>query len=443
MFNAADATALHARSLTPAYLHPRYDTLKDRAGHVTSGFASIREEPIPMREPRRWNHWAENLEEEDEFVSVEKVNGSYVIRTSPHPFRPERGNFKKPRERTTGENTEVPVTEDRERVVDWRAEHMAKFTYFLNPASRPELMNYKMSRKDKKHSETYYERMKRKQGELESSITTITTLVRRGEHARKIDFDRERIGDSGVDRSMTSIAKERPVEEKKRDAQTSKLPEHRRDSRLLRKIREKSAQRRKKLAPAPSSKPLTFAPAPKIDYNGDSSKRRDKTEASEHSFGSNERLTKCATDVRVDNTKDRTVRLRTERRTFLITKVDDTAAKCKSVEVVYAAGVKTENVETVRVQESSLRISNEPIVPVKVEIRRSNERISYRDRNETYSQASNGQASDRVHETSNSESTEHSKKSKTEESMSLKPSNVLRPNKSFLYNFERSKTKKC
>ena len=103
--------------------------------------------------------------EEDEFVSVEKVDDSYYIRTSPCPFRPERGNYR------TCSNSQV-ISPFNQELKKWikeeeptQSKKLQKFTYFMNPSQNPDLMNYKMSRKDKKHSETYYEKIKRKERE--------------------------------------------------------------------------------------------------------------------------------------------------------------------------------------------------------------------------------------------------------------------------------------
>ncbi|KOC68367.1 Phosphatidylinositol 4-phosphate 5-kinase type-1 alpha [Habropoda laboriosa] len=252
--------------------------------------------------PRRWNDWPmDDIYDEDneeEFVSVEKVNGSYVIRTSPYPFRPERGNFKRSRDNRPETVYRQPPAEVRRSSRD---EHMAKFTYFLNPASRPELMNYKMSRKDKKHSETYYERMKRKQRELEASLTTITTaLASRSDRASRIGDDRSGVEASRVDRSIGQIDRqEKVVEERKIDVQ--RLAERRRDSKLLRKIREKSAQRRKKLAPEPSARVQAFGGSAGV--NDDEEKfRREKVEdygtvPSRPSYGVDERRSSIGNEV--------------------------------------------------------------------------------------------------------------------------------------------------
>lgn len=283
--------------------------------------------------------------EEEEFVSVEKVNGSYVIRTSPYPFRPERGNFKHPREKSTVDKIHQDTAKNPEdqTAENLRAHHLAKFTYFLNPQSRPELMDYKMSRKDKKHSETYYERVKRKQKELEASINTITTLTRRSEPDRekKLADDKKMFEGSRVDKC---IRKQEKNEGKKIDV--LKLTERRRDSKLLRKIKEKSERRRKKLAPEPSYKMQILGAIKKMEDNklrrelDDFKRKQTRGETSlATSYGNTgERLTKSTSDVRAQGNMDHQVVLKTDKRLFLVTKVDErTTTKSKSVEVVYSA----------------------------------------------------------------------------------------------------------
>lgn len=180
----------------------------------------------------------------EEFVSVEKVEDAYFIKTSPHPFRPDRGIYRSDRWKEFGgtENRKVSK-KDKERRTSTKTDHPAKFTYFLNPSSRSDLMNYKMSRKDKKHSETYYERMKRKQRNLEASITTITTLSYRHKSMEDV---------KATDASL--YAKNKSVEEsvKQKISRFAK-----KDSVLLQKIREK-ARRKKRLAPKPKQISATF-----------------------------------------------------------------------------------------------------------------------------------------------------------------------------------------
>lgn len=179
--------------------------------------------------------------EDDEFVSVEKVEDAYFIKTSPYPFRPDRGIYRSDRSKgRPGEPKEAgnrdAARKDREDRTATKIDHLAKFTYFLNLDSRADLMSYRMSRKDKKHSETYCERMKRKQKDLETSVTTITTMS----HRRK-----------STDDAKVTGAKIEPAEEqtKRRISRFTAT----KDSVLLRKIREKS-RRKKRLAPKPSSK---------------------------------------------------------------------------------------------------------------------------------------------------------------------------------------------
>lgn len=82
--------------------------------------------------------------DEEEFVSVERINDQYVIRTSPSPFRPDR----KKRYQPNPNDRHIP---------------MNKFTYFINPKNNESLMNFKLSRKDKKLTETYHEKLKKKE----------------------------------------------------------------------------------------------------------------------------------------------------------------------------------------------------------------------------------------------------------------------------------------
>jgi len=190
-------------------------------------------------------HWhiQELDENEEEFVSVEKVEDAYFIKTSLHPLRPNRGirrsNHSTDFNGTTETDNYKVSKKDRERRGDTKTDHLAKFTYFLNPSSRADLMNYKMSRKDKKHSETYYERVKRKQKNLESSITTITTMS----HYYKSVEDAKNYIDTSLmeDKSAEEWAKQKIL----------KYASLKKDSILLQKIREK---RKKRLAPKPSTK---------------------------------------------------------------------------------------------------------------------------------------------------------------------------------------------
>lgn len=292
-----------------------------------------------------WNDWPiENIyEEEEEFMSIEKVDDSYVIRTSPYPFRPERGNFKREKNVPIDSERNIPetgvMTEEWRRDPKSRAEHMAKFTYFLNPASRPELMNYKMSRKDKKHSETYYERMKRKQRELETSIMTLTQCMDRN---RIVD---NRIEASRVDRSIATIVKKENVTEmKKIDVQ--KLMERRRDSKVLKKIREKSAQRKKKLAPKPLSRVQPIVNPIKVNdcENFERKKKIYGTTSSKLDYGNNEYLRKSMreNDVKMMENKEYPIVLKGDKKTFLVTKVDEEASK-RLKETIYSSQITTES----------------------------------------------------------------------------------------------------
>lgn len=185
---------------------------------------------------RDW-HDGQEFCEDDEFVSVEKVEDAYFIKTSPHPFRPDRGIYRSDRtKRRPGGNGAAGnrdvLRKDRGEGAATKIDYLAKFTYFLNPASRADLMNYRMSRKDKKHSETYYERMKRKQKDLEASIATITTYRRKVLEDTKITRS-ESTGTEQTTRRISRFAKK--------------------DNALLRQIQEKS-RRKKRLAPRPSRK---------------------------------------------------------------------------------------------------------------------------------------------------------------------------------------------
>ena len=334
-----DTMMLHARTSTPAYLPPRYENLafyERTRDLVAAAFESIHEErtATPRATTTRWNNdrWpVEDLyQEEEEFVSVEKVDGSYVIRTSPYPFRPERGNFMRT-EMNASANRVAPVASEEEeerRATSSRAEHMAKFTYFLNPASRPELMNYKMSRKDKKHSETYYERMKRKQRELEASIATITTITQRSKVEER----------TVAPRSIATISKQQEKLPEKR-IEIQRLMERRRDSKLLRKIREKSAQRKKKLAPEPSP-PGAQAFFRTNDKNFEDLERKTVTEPRSRGttaslnpgYGNSER------DVKTLESKRQQIVHKSDKRSFLVTKVDEEVPiKLKSIQTVYSS----------------------------------------------------------------------------------------------------------
>uniref|UniRef100_A0A6V7M5K4 Uncharacterized protein n=1 Tax=Bracon brevicornis TaxID=1563983 RepID=A0A6V7M5K4_9HYME len=87
--------------------------------------------------------------EREEFVLVEQHNDNYVIKRSPCPVRPDRRKGPAPK------RPPAPLRID--RIAPSCSQSTNKFTQFLIPSSEP----YKMSRKDKKHSETYAERMTR------------------------------------------------------------------------------------------------------------------------------------------------------------------------------------------------------------------------------------------------------------------------------------------
>lgn len=243
------ATSTKATSATSNALHAR--TSASDACRVTHRGRFDREagQVRPMDSIQRW-HIQELDEDEEEFVSVEKVEDAYFIKTSLHPLRPVRGirrsdSSKSFRGTTEIDNRKVPK-KDRERRGNTKTDHLAKFTYFLNPSSRADLMSYKMSRKDKKHSETYYERVKRKQKNLEASIATITTITshrhKSVEDARTYHTDASR----AQDKSAEVCAKQKIL----------KFAAIKKDSILLQKIREKS-KRKKGLAPRPSTKKRT------------------------------------------------------------------------------------------------------------------------------------------------------------------------------------------
>ena len=385
---------------------------------AAAAFQSIHEEQTPMRWNDRWP--AEDVyEEEEEFVSVEKVDGSYVIRTSPYPFRPERGNFKR-REKNISTNLEDSVDSGEKRTTSSKADHMAKFTYFLNPASRPELMNYKMSRKDKKHSETYYELMKRKQKELESSITTITTMAQRS----KIEATK-------MDRSDTTISKQEEDPEKKIEIQ--RLMDRRRDSKLLRKIREKSAQRRKKLAPEPSPKMQPFRDATRVNDNFENFEKKRKIDTGETApssskpdYGNDGNLNKSTSDAKMLENKENQIVLKSDTRTFLVTKVDEEVPiKLKNIDMVYSCG---------NVRKIDTRNNKTFIVPNKVQVDRINDQIYEKSR-------SNARYNEQLKKSKNEnfnilKSLTKSDKSKGE--FQEHPSNILIPNTSFLHGYRKS-----
>jgi len=186
-------------------------------------------------------------DEDEEFVSVEKVEDAYFIKTSPHPFRPNRRIYrsdrwydsKKARTEVIGNHRTSRIDEEERNV---KIDHPAKFMRLLNPASRADLIDRKISRKDKKYSETYYERMKKRQKNLEASIatTTTTTVSCRSsvEDAQPVDAS------SCTENKATDESAKRGIS---RYASTEK------SSTLLQKIYERS-RRKKRPAPKMPSK---------------------------------------------------------------------------------------------------------------------------------------------------------------------------------------------
>lgn len=212
------------------------------------------------------DRYIKGFDEDDEFVSVEQVENTYVIKTGPCPFRPARGIYRSDRTREARKtDNRVALKKDRERRDSARRNQITKFTYFLNPSSRNDLINYKMSRKDKKHSETYYERIKRRQEEFESSISTITTASYRRESA-----------EDAKAAYASSYTTNNPVDESTR-RKISRLASTKKDSILLQKIREKS-KKKKRLAPKPSTKEQTCRSfSGNSIKNGTNSKKESKT----------------------------------------------------------------------------------------------------------------------------------------------------------------------
>lgn len=225
---SATSNALHARTSTPN----TYRVARE-AGRVQ-----------PMDSIQNW-HIQELDEDEEEFVSVEKVEDAYFIKTSLRPLRPNRGIRRFDRSTNSSGITETDdrkmSKEDKERRNDTKTDHLTKLTYFFNPGSRADL-NYKMSRKDKKHSETYYEMVKRKQKDLEMSIMTITTISNRCKP----------VEDARMYHTDTSHAEKKYAEEWAKQKML-KFASIKRDSILLQKIQENS-RRKKRLAPEPSKK---------------------------------------------------------------------------------------------------------------------------------------------------------------------------------------------
>lgn len=236
------ATSTKATSAISNALHVR--TSVSNTYRVTDHFDRKAGRIRPMDLIQGWH--VQELDEEEEFISVEKVEDAYFIKTSLRPLRPDRGIRRSDRSKDSSGTMETDnrkvSKKDKERRGDTKTDHLAKFTYFLNPASRADQMNYKMSRKDKKHSETYYEKIKRKQKNLEASVTTITTMSHR----------HKSVADARMHHTDASHAKDKPTEEWTKQ-KILKFASTKKDSILLQKIREKS-RRKKRLAPKPSPK---------------------------------------------------------------------------------------------------------------------------------------------------------------------------------------------
>ncbi|KAI4478776.1 hypothetical protein M0804_011522 [Polistes exclamans] len=231
--------ALHARAFTPAFLPPCHENLP-LVNDVIRNRGVIVEEPPEQQD-----------DEEEEFVSVEKIDDRYFIKTSPCPFRPERRKYKSTTDVTMQSTKSYPPIEDISKPTK-KIDHMAKFTYFINPASRDDLMNYKMSRKDKKHSETYHERMKRKQMEIDASINTITAITQ--QNLSDIQFDSKSRSWRMFDSTEKLPNESTNVISRTTEKNPSKIVEVKKENRLLKKIKEKSIKRKKRLAPIPNSK---------------------------------------------------------------------------------------------------------------------------------------------------------------------------------------------
>ncbi|KAK0089526.1 hypothetical protein PV325_006859 [Microctonus aethiopoides] len=98
----------------------------------------------------------------DEFVSIERVDDNYVIRTSPFPFRPSRKKSRslQPLQRNISQSI---IVNESQSFVSRSTESMQKFTQLLKPTR--DNSEYKMSRKDKKYSNTYAECQRKKHQE--------------------------------------------------------------------------------------------------------------------------------------------------------------------------------------------------------------------------------------------------------------------------------------
>lgn len=161
------------------FLHERLDTLHENvAYHRTKNT-----QKIYSKKSRQSSTIFEPTDQE-EFVSVERIADSFVIRTSPYPFRPERGKFKF---RQVSTNAPTATQSNCTTCSSYKSQYqkkaptpsipMPKFTYFIDPKNNPDLMNYKMSRLDKKHSETYAERMRRLQDKNARPAPSPPTLL--------------------------------------------------------------------------------------------------------------------------------------------------------------------------------------------------------------------------------------------------------------------------
>lgn len=160
-------------------------------------------------------------------------------------------------------------------------------------------------------------------------------------------MDRNRIVDNRIEASRSNrsiVRKENVTEMKKIDIQ--KLMERRRDSKVLKKIREKSAQRRKKLAPKPLSRVQPVVNPIKVnDYeNFERKKKIEKygTTSSKLDYGNNEYLRKSRNDVKMMENKEYPIVLKGDKKTFLVTRVDEEASK-RLKETIYSSQITTES----------------------------------------------------------------------------------------------------
>lgn len=114
--------------------------------------------------------------EEDEFVSVEKVDNFYYLRSSPCPFRPARRNYKNDKDSSMN-----PLHQELKKWVNDeqpQQSKLQKFTNFINPSQNLDLGHFKLSRKDKKLSETYYEKIRRKEKENENKMEVTGKMLK-------------------------------------------------------------------------------------------------------------------------------------------------------------------------------------------------------------------------------------------------------------------------